>query len=106
MQYKCMFPNCMYTVDSREKIDEHHIIPRSQGGSNKRNNKIYLCPSHHRHVYIPKAQFGIHSFKSQESIIILGFLSSTMGMGLRYIDCADNKEYAFMYSKNVVIPLC
>jgi hypothetical protein len=99
-----MFPNCEYIVESREKIDQHHIIPRKQGGNNKEINKIFLCPVHHRHIYIPKAKAGIHAFKSHNSIIILGYLTSTMGPILRYINCTDDKEYGFVYRTNTVIP--
>ena len=103
--YKCMFPNCTYSTSSREKIDYHHIKPKELGGSNKHHNRIFLCPTHHRHIYIPEAAYGIHSIKDKDSIIIKGYIDSTAGKGLRYIVCKDNREYAYLYSKNVVVPL-
>lgn len=33
-------------------IEEHHFIPRSQGGSESPANKIKLCPNHHRLLHL------------------------------------------------------
>ena len=33
-------------------IEEHHFIPRSQGGSNSPANLIRLCPNHHRLLHL------------------------------------------------------
>lgn len=40
---RCCYPNCSQSVG----LEVHHIIPRSQGGTNKENNLIVLCPNHH-----------------------------------------------------------
>ena len=29
-------------------LEEHHVIPRSQGGTNNKENKMLLCPTHHK----------------------------------------------------------
>lgn len=41
---RCCYPNCRETL----ALDVHHITPRSKGGTNKENNLIVLCPTHHR----------------------------------------------------------
>jgi len=33
-------------------IEEHHFIPRSQGGSDSPANKVRLCPNHHRLLHL------------------------------------------------------
>lgn len=35
-------------------IEAHHIVSRSQGGTNTRGNMALLCPRHHR------GKFGVH----------------------------------------------
>lgn len=100
-----MFPGCTYCVPNREQIDNHHIIPKSDGGSDKQHNRIFLCPVHHRNIYIPSAKVGLHSFKRDGSIIIKGYMQSTAGKGLRYINCDDKKEYVYLYSKQTTICL-
>ena len=33
-------------------MEEHHFIPRSQGGSDSPANKVRLCPNHHRLLHL------------------------------------------------------
>ena len=33
-------------------LEEHHFIPRSQGGSDSPTNKVRLCPNHHRLLHL------------------------------------------------------
>ena len=33
-------------------LEEHHFIPRSQGGSDSPANKVRLCPNHHRLLHL------------------------------------------------------
>jgi 5-methylcytosine-specific restriction endonuclease McrA len=40
---RCENPTCRRTFP----LDVHHIIPRSEGGSNKENNLIVLCKNCH-----------------------------------------------------------
>jgi hypothetical protein len=42
--YRCQVPGC----SCRRFLEVHHIIYRSQGGSNDHNNLITLCGFHHR----------------------------------------------------------
>lgn len=33
-------------------VDEHHIVPRSDGGSDHHENKVELCPNHHKAIHV------------------------------------------------------
>lgn len=50
--------------------DVHHIIPKSQGGSNQKSNIAYLCVGCHRKVH-------------QSKITVVGWKTSTKGRELR-----------------------
>lgn len=104
MLYNCMYPDCTYAVTDREKIDWHHIKPKELGGSDMPSNRMYLCPTHHRHIFVTAAKNGIHSMKSKSSIVIHGFIQSTAGIVLHYTDCEDDTEYYYMYSKKLKAP--
>ena len=94
--YKCEFPNCNYVCEERSQIHNHHIVPRELNGSEKQSNKIYLCPNCHTRVYVPEVKSGIHSIKATNSIIIKGWLQSTAGRALEYINSNGNIEYYFV----------
>lgn len=83
--FSCEFPYCDYSTNDRSKIDYHHIIPREHDGTNDEWNLIYLCPNHHRRIYI-SGTHGNHSRKSEDSIEINGWKSSTGGKILEYIE--------------------
>lgn len=87
--YNCQFPDCKYQTENRSQIVDHHIIPRELGGSNKKNNLIFLCPNHHTKIYIPEATNGIHAIKGDDSIILKGWLNSTGGKVLEYTNGED-----------------
>lgn len=36
---------------SEEIIQAHHIVPKSKGGNNERNNILYICPNCHRLIH-------------------------------------------------------
>ena len=42
--HQCMISNCGYN----RFVDSHHIKKKSNGGSDKKENGILLCPTHHR----------------------------------------------------------
>lgn len=57
---KCCYPDCKENIT----LEVHHIIPRSEGGSNKENNLIVLCNNHHKKAdvgIIPKQRLKHHS---------------------------------------------
>lgn len=41
---RCCYPRCKETIT----LDVHHIVPISEGGTNKENNLVVLCANHHR----------------------------------------------------------
>lgn len=83
--YKCQYPNCTYETTNRDKIENHHIIPKSKNGSNQRWNRIFLCPTHHKYIYIPGEVDGQHK-PGKDKIELLGWLSSTGNRVLQYKD--------------------
>jgi hypothetical protein len=40
------------------QIEKHHIIPRSEGGSNKKDNKIELSPKEHHLCHLLLIRMG------------------------------------------------
>jgi predicted restriction endonuclease len=49
--YECQISNCNFTFTKKdgEKYSEgHHLIPLSEGGSQKEDNLVILCPNHHK----------------------------------------------------------
>ncbi len=95
MKYKCEFPNCRYICEDRSSIHSHHILPVELGGSNKLSNRIYLCPNCHNKIFIPSSIRGIHSIKKKDSIVLIGWLSSTGGKVLQYINSSGDEEFNF-----------
>jgi hypothetical protein len=91
--YCCEFPECKYITLNRFQIHYHHIISVKDNGTNKPKNRIWLCPVHHNQIYIPNSKRGIHSIKTENSIILLGWLQSTSGQVLEYIDINGNINY-------------
>jgi hypothetical protein len=90
MRYQCEFPNCDYETNIRSQINKHHIVSKQQGGSNKEYNMIWLCPTHHTKIYIPECKKGIHSIKSEDSVIIHRWLSGTISS--KILEYEINKE--------------
>jgi len=82
--YQCQLENCSYTTTSRAQIHYHHIVPKELGGKHSRENRVWLCPTHHTHVYVQEAIYGHHTQINEHSIIILGWRMSTVGRVLIY----------------------
>jgi hypothetical protein len=91
--YRCEFPNCGYKTKIRSQIDNHHIVPVELGGQDGGFNRILLCPNCHRKTYVPEARQGIHTVKGDDSIIILGWLNSTGGKVLEFVDSNNETQY-------------
>jgi len=70
---------CDYKTENRNNIEYHHIVPKELEGSDKLFNRVYLCPNHHKMVYIEDSKAGIHSIRNSDSIIIRGWFKSTTG---------------------------
>lgn len=101
-KYKCEFPDCDYETTVRRDIDEHHIVPKSMGGSDKGFNKVYLCPNHHRKIYVEGCEHGFHSQITIDSIQIINIYKSTDGKVIHYKDVKNN-EYAYYLNKNKIV---
>jgi hypothetical protein len=43
--WRCTVPGCR----SRANLHDHHIVFRSQGGDNARDNRTTVCAAHHLH---------------------------------------------------------
>lgn len=43
--WRCAVPGC----SSRRNLHDHHVVFRSQGGDNSRDNRITVCAAHHLH---------------------------------------------------------
>lgn len=41
--HQCMIPGCSFDI----VVENHHIVPRAQGGKHRLENCILLCPNHH-----------------------------------------------------------
>lgn len=91
MKYNCQFPGCDYSTLYRTQIHIHHIEAREHKGNNKQHNKIWLCPNHHHKIFIEQSSRGIHSQKGDDSIILKGWLSSTKGRILHYLENHEEK---------------
>ena len=62
---KCCYPNCIETI----ALDVHHIVPLREGGTNREDNLIVLCPVHHRHAdrgSIPRKRLEMHNVTRME----------------------------------------
>jgi len=75
---------CLYQTIHRSKIDIHHLKPIEVGGTNDEFNKVYVCPTCHRLVYVIESKHGGHSIQTEESICIHGWLMSSIGRILHY----------------------
>jgi hypothetical protein len=93
MYFKCQFPNCDYEAQDLGSFDNHHIKPKSMGGSDKGFNRLLVCPNCHRKIFVENMEYGVHSVKRPGSIVILTKLQSTAGNVLHYKKCDDNEEY-------------
>ncbi len=60
-QHRCRVPGCTHATF----VDVHHIVPRSEGGSNDPSNLLTICGGHHRAVHrgelgiVPDGESGI-----------------------------------------------
>jgi hypothetical protein len=46
-QHRCRVPGCTHVTF----LDIHHVVPRSEGGSNDPKNTITICGAHHRAIH-------------------------------------------------------
>jgi hypothetical protein len=44
-RWRCAVPAC----SARRELHDHHVVFRSQGGDNARDNRVTVCAAHHHH---------------------------------------------------------
>lgn len=71
------------------------------GTSNKKYNLMYVCPEHHRLIFVPGVEKGQHSVKHKDSIIVDGRRDSSNGTSLLYEKVSDGKSYLYFYRNGV-----
>ena len=76
---------CGYIAESRSQMEEHHIRPRSLGGSEDEWNKAMICSRCHSKTFVDGAH-GKHGVKAHNSIVIMGWVQSSAGRLLHIID--------------------
>jgi hypothetical protein len=72
--WRCRVPAC----SSRRNLQEHHLLFRSQGGSNRRENRISICAWHHLR--------GIHTGVVRAHGDAAGEVRWHLGLGARPAD--------------------
>lgn len=91
---------CDYQTENRSLIEYHHIVPKELEGSDNSFNRIYVCPNHHKTIYIDGSMSGIHSIKNNESIIIKGKFNSTEGKVLLIENIKGIETYITIKNSN------
>lgn len=89
---------CNYITESRSKINYHHIVPSELGGIDDDKNRVYICPNCHNLVYVKESKHGIHSIKCKNSVVIKGWMLSSGGIVLNFIN--SKSEEIFQNKKN------
>ena len=91
--YKCEFPGCTYQSENKDCIDEHHIIPQANKGSNSEFNLIRVCKMCHCKIHIPGSRKGTkHDVLRDDSLIFNKISISTGGLVLEYTDPHTNED--------------
>ena len=90
---RCGFPGCQKAGVSRSLVDLHHIIPICMGGSDQPFNRMWVCPDHHRRIHVPGCPSGHHALKHVDSIIVVGYLNSSVGKVLHFVDPFGTERY-------------
>lgn len=104
MGYRCLFPGCSVVSDIRGTMDDHHIVAKSDGGPDAYFNRLLVCPSCHRKIYIPGISSGHHKIARYEGIVIFGKVYTSSGHALRYARCSDGVErLMFLNSGEIIV---
>ncbi len=80
--HRCQVPGC-----SRAAVHAHHIIPRSQGGTDDPENLVSLCAAHHL--------YGIHGGRMRVTGTAPDKLVWAFGLRRSYVAAASNQEVGF-----------
>jgi hypothetical protein len=104
-KHMCGFPGCGKFSLHLAEFDDHHIRPRSQGGTEAAWNKLTCCPGCHRRIHVPTAKHGIHALKLPDGIVVHGYIMTSGGKGLHYTRLEDGKECVWIYTECELIVL-
>jgi DNA-directed RNA polymerase subunit RPC12/RpoP len=95
--YYCQLPDCEYQTEEKSQIHFHHIIPKSMGGSNKKNNLLSVCPTCHSKIFVQGMSKGPHSIECKNSIIINKKVLTTAGLAIEYkYLCEEGFNYSLI----------
>ena len=56
--YNSLITRGLTREDYKDITENHHIIPRSEGGSNKKSNKVALTPKEHHLAHLCLIKMG------------------------------------------------
>ena len=63
MDYGKIYDTLINRAQTREECitmaEQHHIVPRSEGGSNKKSNKVELTPREHHLCHLILIRLGV-----------------------------------------------
>lgn len=62
---------------SRENLHRHHLVPRKSGGTELRENKVYLCKSCHEDVHAGRVYLPVKGIKQWRE---LGTMNAVIGV--------------------------
>jgi len=66
--WRCAVPAC----GARSSLQDHHVVYRSRGGDNARDNRVAICAAHHLH--------GIHGFRIRVGVVAPHDLTWEIGL--------------------------
>ena len=61
-----------------DKLEVHHIVPRSEGGSDAPENLITLCSKHHKVLHAGKITLNVKKYKSLKSATTMNIIRSRL----------------------------
>lgn len=100
--YNNIISNAKSRINTNGYMEKHHIIPSSLGGSNKKDNLVYLTPKEHFicHVLLTKMTVGNHYYKM---CYALNMLSNVKNIGNgRYTPTSKLYDYAKRLHKEAI----
>ena len=92
---------CFFNERCSKKLHVHHIVFRSNGGSNAPNNLITLCEKHHDQLHKGKIKLLLVKHKSLKSATVMNIIRSQM---LKRLPSAQ-ESYGYI-TKAIRLELC
>ncbi len=92
---------CSFNERCSKKLHVHHIVFRSNGGSNAPNNLITLCEKHHDQFHKGKIKLPLVKHKSLKSATVMNVIRSQM----LFILLSAQETYGYI-TKVIRLELC